>query len=152
MKIKIEKWEDLLFMESEDQWGNSTQIGEVSEGFIEIATLDQCVFINHQVRRIYTDAPENYVRGGIERVLAELKMCGFDVEIIEEKEIEVEHLTEKQKIELTYFKEVLGYEWLTKDKNGEIHAFAKKPEIDYEEWFPVDSDGLSEGIGQWFLA
>ena len=46
----------------------------------------------------------------------------------------------KAKIE-TIFKfwvEIYGFDYLAKDKNGEIYAFTEKPRKDKWEWFPLD--------------
>ncbi|HHT96340.1 MAG TPA: hypothetical protein GXZ90_00370 [Clostridiales bacterium] len=116
-KIKIRKWEDLVGMHSEDKWGNKTEVYNIYGITIMLKSYRKAY--KSENRSIYLD--ENVdglsisgIKGGRERVLEELKMCGFDVEFIKKPV-----LTDEQKLELRYLKKLHKRKWLTRNDGSE---------------------------------
>ena len=131
-KIKIKKWEDLVGLESKDKWGNPIRVNSVSGYYISLTTprtlltfRDSDKSLN---RYIYLDDYED-IKGGTERVLEELKMCGFDVEFIKKPK-----LTDEQKLELEYFRRVRNMFWIAKDMNGKVCAHISQPVKEMYIW------------------
>ena len=62
VEIKIKEWKELLGRSSKDQWGNDTMIGEVTEEYIEIGTLEPGLCGGHLIRQIHLDDDANGVQ------------------------------------------------------------------------------------------
>lgn len=123
-QIKIKQWSDLEGLESKDKWGNKTIVAWVNSDEINIKTsgIGGAAF----GRLFYLD---NRFKGGRERVLEELALCGFEVEFIEKPV-----LNEKQRLELRYLSSIKGYKWVARNDNGSVHAFKEKPIKDLVRW------------------
>lgn len=137
-KIKVKKWKDLVGLESQDKWGNPTKINSVYNYYITILTFrDSYKSLN---RDIYLDDLDDYgdIKGGRERVLEELRLCGFEVEFIERPK-----LTDEQKLELEYFRRVRNMLWIAKDIPGKVCAHASQP---VKETYLWNCDGTCNNL------
>lgn len=132
-KIKIEKWEDLDGLVGEDKWGNKFKICHAHPTTIDIDMYTEDVDDIIATKEVYVGT--QYLKGGRERILGELKMCGFDVEFIG-----IPELTTRQKLELMYFKEVHNAKWIIKDGQKDVWVYGHKPNKSHktnagELWF-----------------
>lgn len=126
--INIKQWSDLERLRSTDKWGNRTRVEKVSENIILISTFNGS---RGEVSRvIYKDNNSCSVKGGRERVLEELALCGFNV-----KFTGTPRLTMNQRTELRYMKDILKHSYIARDGCGDVLAHSNNPKNDNGEWF-----------------
>lgn len=79
-RITVKDWNELVGLEGVDRWGNKTKITGASMVHIEIATCREESSFSC-FRQIYLETAVG-IKGGRDRVLEELRECGFNIRYV----------------------------------------------------------------------